>query len=121
MLRIKIYFDRSGYSPIKEFLNDLDKKAQSDKNSRIRLKVISRFMNLLRQHGTRIGFPTVRHIDGDVWELRPNDDRMFFAYWKGDVFLLLHHFAKESQKTPPREIEQAVRNLKDFLERSDDK
>jgi phage-related protein len=121
MFRIKVYFDRSGDSPIKEFLNDLDKKAQTDKSSRIRLKVISRFMNLLRQYGTRIGFPTVRYIEDDIWELRPNDDRIFFAYWKDNVFLLLHHFEKETQKTPSREIDQAKRNLKDFLERSEEK
>jgi phage-related protein len=32
---------------------------------------------------------------------------------------LLHHFVKKTNKTPPREIEQAKRNKKDFLERSD--
>ena len=36
---------------------------------------------------------------------------------KNDVFVLLHHFVKKSQKTPPQEIERAQRNLKDFIER----
>jgi len=29
--------------------------------------------------------------------------------------VLLHHFIKKTQKTPLREIEQAKRNLADFL------
>jgi phage-related protein len=32
-------------------------------------------------------------------------------------FVLLHHFMKKTQKTPPREIEQAERELKDFVAR----
>jgi len=31
--------------------------------------------------------------------------------------MLLHHFMKETQKTPPREIKQAKRNLADMRER----
>jgi len=47
-------------------------------------------------------------------------DRFFFFCFKGDKFVLLHHFVKKTQKTPAREIEQAKRNLKDFIERIDD-
>lgn len=31
--------------------------------------------------------------------------------------MLLHHFMKQTQKTPAREIEKAKRELKDLLER----
>jgi len=30
----------------------------------------------------------------------------------------LHHFTKKTNKTPPGEIEQAKRNLADYLERN---
>ncbi|MCL2433049.1 MAG: type II toxin-antitoxin system RelE/ParE family toxin [Clostridia bacterium] len=30
----------------------------------------------------------------------------------------MHHFVKKTQKTPPREIARAERNLKDFLGRN---
>jgi len=33
------------------------------------------------------------------------------------VFVLLHHFMKQTQKTPTREIEQAKRELADLKER----
>jgi len=61
----------------------------------------------------------VKHIEGDIWELRPLKDRIIFFYWQEDTFVLLHYFIKKTQKTPRREIEQAKRNLKDFLDRSD--
>ncbi|MDR2179305.1 MAG: type II toxin-antitoxin system RelE/ParE family toxin [Synergistaceae bacterium] len=40
-----------------------------------------------------------------------------FAAYTGDKFVLLHHFMKKTQKTPPREIEQAKRELDDIKER----
>jgi len=64
--------------------------------------------------------PYVKHIDDEIWELRPLRDRFFFFCWHGDILVLLHHFVKGTQKTPPREIEKAKRNLKDFIERIDD-
>ncbi|MCL2343515.1 MAG: type II toxin-antitoxin system RelE/ParE family toxin [Firmicutes bacterium] len=117
MFKIEIFADRDGNSPILQFLDGLNKTAQTNKDSRIRLKIITRYFNALREYGTQVGMPFVRHIEGDLWELRPADDRFFFAYWTGKTFIILHHYVKKSQKTPLREIEQAKRNLKEFLER----
>lgn len=38
--------------------------------------------------------------------------------YKNNKFIILHHFIKKTQKTPKREIEQAKRNLQDYLERN---
>ena len=35
----------------------------------------------------------------------------------GDSFVILHTFMKKTQKTPKREIEQALREFADFKER----
>jgi len=59
------------------------------------------------------------HLDGDIWELRPLDNRILFAYYKDNLFILLHHFNKKTNKTPTRELDQAKRNLADYLERND--
>jgi len=75
-------------------------------------------MKILSEYGTRTGEPYVKHIEGDIWELRPRNDRVFFFWWNGKQFILLHHFIKKSQKTPKREIEQAKNNMRDFIERS---
>jgi phage-related protein len=100
----------------KEYLKELSDS--TDKGSRIKLNKIDYYLQTLRAYGTRAGEPFVKHIDGDIWELRPLRDRFFFFGWQGNNFILLHHFVKKTQKTPPKEIEQAKRNLKDFIERS---
>jgi len=119
MFTVIIYEDKNGKSPVVDYLSELDSKAQTDKDSRIRLGKILRYISLLEMHGTRVGLPTSRHIDGDIWELRPASDRLFYAYWKDDMFVILHHHIKKSRKAPQQEIEQAKRNLKDYLERNE--
>ena len=53
--------------------------------------------------------------------LTSKTDRIFFFYWKNNRFVLLHHYVKKSQKTPQKELKKAKHNLKDFLERNDNK
>lgn len=119
MFKVLIYEDKNGKSPVADYLDELNSKAQTDKDSRIRLGKILRYISLLQMYGTRAGLPASRHIEGDIWELRPMNDRFFFAYWKDDTFVILHHYIKKSQKAPRQEIEQAKRHLKDYLERNE--
>ena len=118
MHEIEIYEDKNGNSPVADFLEALNVKARTSKEHRVRLKKISEYLQLLKVYGTRAGLPATKYISDDIWELRPTQDRILFAYWKDDKFILLHHFVKKTQKTPQREIERAKRNLKDLMERS---
>ena len=115
MYNIAFYEDRKGRSPVRDYTNQLAVK--NDKNSRIKYRQIKRYVNFLEEQGTRIGAPVVKHLRGEIWELRPLRDRILFAAWVGDSFVLLHTFQKTTQKTPPAEIEQAERELADFKER----
>ena len=117
MFEIEFYEDRHGRQPVKELLIELRDKAKSSKDARIQYQKILTYLRALESFGTRLGEPQVKHIDGSLWELRPLAHRIFFFYWQDDKFVLLHHFVKKSQKTPPKEIEMATHNLKDFLER----
>lgn len=117
MYTINFYRDASGNEPVREYLDGL--AAKNDKDSRIKLNKIRDYMKILSEYGTRAGEPYMKHIDRGIWELRPIRDRIFFFSWNGDQFILLHHFVKKSQKTPQREIDQASRNMQDFIERSD--
>ena len=105
-----------GKSEIYEYLKKLLKK--SDNNSRIKLNKITAYIDILCDKGINIGEPYIKHIENDIWELRPLRDRILFAYWNNNKFILLNIFMKESQKTPKREIDKAKRLLKDFLDRS---
>jgi phage-related protein len=115
MYKIRFYKDRRGKRPVADYLKRLDEK--TDKDSRIKLTKIREYLSVLQNGGTMIGEPYIKHLNGEIWELRPIKDRILFAAWDGDKFLLLHHFVKKTQKTPPHEIKQALRNLADWKER----
>jgi len=118
MYEVIFYKTRDGKEPIVDYIFDLKEKSKTSKNEKIILEKILTYIKALKEYGTRAGMPIVKHIDGNLWELRPLKNRIFFFYWRDDTFVLLHYFAKKTNKTPVREIDQARRNLKDFLERS---
>lgn len=118
MYEIHFYRDKSGQQPVKEYIAELGKK--KDKDSRIKLNKIRYYIKALSEYGTQIGEPYIKHLDGDIWELRPLRDRILFVAWSGSSFVLLHHFMKKTQKTPSREIEKARRELADLKERGID-
>lgn len=121
MYDLIFYKDKNNHSDIVEMLDDLQEQANTNKDARINREKILSYMAALAEYGTRIGKPIVKHIDGNIWELRPLSNRIFFFYWKDNKFVLLHHYIKKSQKAPTKEINKARLNLKDFLERHGDK
>jgi phage-related protein len=100
-----------------KFIKELRKNSKADKSAGIIHRKISAYIDLLCEHGTRIGEPVVKHLSGDIWELRPLNVRLLFAFYKDDIYLLLHHFSKSTKKTPIREIDQAKRNFADYIKR----
>ena len=120
MYEVIFYKDRQGEEPVKEYLYDLLARGRTSKRERVLAKKIIAYIKALQQYGTRIGVPTVKHIDGKLWELRPLNNRIFFFYWQDDIFVLLHHFVKKTRQTPPSEIDKARSNLADFLERNEE-
>lgn len=117
MFEIIFYEDEHGYSDVKEFISYLHKKSATNKDARINFNKLVAYLDILEEMGTRVGKPVTKHLDGDIWELRPLSNRILYAYYKDNTFLLLHHFKKQSQKTPPREIEKAKNELKDYMRR----
>ena len=117
MYKINFFATAQGEQPIKEYLKKLNEK--TDKDSRLNLKKIHEYMEALKTYGTNAGLPYVKHIDSDIWELRPIRHRFFFFLWQSNTFILLHHLCvKKTQKTPKSDIAQAKRNMIDFIERS---
>ena len=115
---IYFYKDRNGNEPVKEYLAEL--AAKKDKDSRIKLNKIRDYMKTLSVYGTQAGEPYIKHLDGEIWELRPLRDRILFVAWVNGSYVLLHQFMKKTQKTPAREIEKAKRGLADIVERGID-
>jgi phage-related protein len=109
--RIIFYKDNRDVAPVYEYIKGLAQK--KGKDSRIKYNKIVEYLKTLSAVGTTAGDKIMKHIDGDIWELRPLADRIFFAAWTGDRFIILHQFVKKSQKTPQREIDTAKRRLEE--------
>ena len=115
MYNIYFYKDAKGKEPVFDYINEL--RARSDKDSRIKFCKIMDYIEVLSLRGTLAGEPFIKHLDGEIWELRPLRDRILFAGWIDGGFVLLHTFIKKTQKTPAREIKRAKKELANFMER----
>lgn len=119
MYEIEFYEDKNGKSEIVDFIRELHDRADTSKESRMNFNKIVAYLDILEEFGTRVGEPVTKHLDGEIWELRPLHNRLLYAYYRDNKFVILHHFVKKTQKTPKREIEQAKRKLQDYLERNE--
>ena len=94
-------------SPVKDFIDKLPVKSQTK---------VYNTLELLAEFGLTLGLPHAKKISGTpLWELRilgEKSSRFFYIAKTGRSFLLLHGFAKKSQKTPPKEIKTALARLK---------
>ncbi len=106
----EFYAASGGRVPVAEFLLGLDAKTRA----RFRWS-----MEQLRVRNVQAREPLVKHLDGDLWELREESNtniyRVIYFFYTGRRIVFLHGFAKKSQKTPRQELEQARRYHEDFL------
>ncbi|SER85043.1 Phage-related protein [Butyrivibrio fibrisolvens] len=117
MFNIDFYRTVDGKSDIEDFLEDLLSRAITNKDARIQHKQVSQYIQFLEDYGTRLGENVTKHLDEDIWELRPGNNRVLFFYFENNTFVLLHHFRKKTQKTPRREIEKAKAERDDWRKR----
>ncbi len=118
MYEIIFYEDKNGESEVADFIRKLQKSSTKNKTDRINYYKIIAYLDALGEMGTRVGEPVTKHLEGEIWELRPLQNRILYAYYKDNKFILLHHFLKKTRKTPRKEIEKAKNRLRDFIERN---
>lgn len=104
MYNIEFYEDSNGRSELWVFLESLRVKAATNKDARIQYKQISLYIQLLEDNGTRLNENITKHLDDDIWELRPGNNRVLYFYFQNDTFVLLHQFRKKTQKLPSAKL-----------------
>jgi phage-related protein len=91
--RWRDYRTASGRSPVEKFIEEL-----SDSNA----AAVLAGMEEVRDRGLR----AARHLDGDIWEVRVDGDRVIYRILfaeegsRGQILLALDGFNKKTQKTP---------------------
>jgi phage-related protein len=119
MYNIEFYTTEDGKSELWDFLDNLQQKSLKSKDARIQHKQISMYIQLLEDYGTQLGENITKHLEGNIWELRPGNNRVLYFYHKDDTYVLLHQFRKKTNKTPRREIEKAKSERDDWISRKE--
>ena len=99
MYVVKLYETQGGKFPVKDYLKKLAKESKYNEIGQIEL-----YIDRLKQYGMTINnsFPeTIRKLRDDIYELRPGKNRVFFFYYTGNEFVLLHAYRKHSQIRKP--------------------
>ena len=66
MYEVEFFYDKNGKSEIIEYFDALGKRASTSKTDRINRNKILAYIIALKEYGTRMGQPTVKHIDGSM-------------------------------------------------------
>ena len=78
-------------------------------------------LDKLETLGSELRFPHTRAMGNGLFELRAGNkdiSRTFFAFAMGKKIYILRTFVKKTQKTPPSEIELALKRLGEMTDES---
>jgi phage-related protein len=101
-----------------EFLDEEIKSALDSMPLDIRAS-FQRIVELIQSHGLeRVREPYVKHLEGPLWEMRMKGRsgiaRAVYVTAIGKRIVVVHIFAKKTQKTPRREITTALKRAKEL-------
>lgn len=82
MYSIEFYEKENGESDVWDFLEELREKAATNKDARIQYRQITLYIELLQNNGTRQPDNITKHIEENIWELRPGNNRVFYFYYE---------------------------------------
>lgn len=106
--KVSFFQTARGEYPVKDFIEEQDKKTQTK---------IARAIRLLIDYGPFLKPPDIKKIQDKLFELRITGKiaiRIFYTIVNGKYYLL-HAFQKKSQKTPKKEIKVAVDRIKGIV------
>jgi phage-related protein len=90
-----------------EALEQLDKLEKSSK------KKILNAIKIFEQIGTE--YKNINDLGGGLFELKPDNIRAYFKYHEGKIIIIGFMTLKKTQKAPKRYIEQAIRNIENYI------
>lgn len=112
MYEVIFYQVSRGNCPVRIFVENLDRKSRAK---------VYRYLELLEKERPNLLRPYADHAQGKIRELRirfsTTNVRIFYFFFLKDKIVLLHAFKKKTQQIPDREIEQAEKNMRDWIKR----
>ena len=106
---VAFYTNQDDDTPVQDFLFSLSEKEQSK---------FFTYLQLLIERGNTLPSQYARHLDGDLWELRPEfggtEFRYFYFTMVGRLIVFVHAIKKKSQKTKPRDLALARKRIEEL-------
>ena len=102
------YPDARGNAPALEFLLGLDQTEQQ--------KAFA-YITYLEEHGEALRRPIADYLGEKLYELRPKQIRILYAFVGKQYAVILHAFRKKTDAVPPKERQLAQMRLSDFVRR----
>jgi phage-related protein len=114
-MRVFFYKTSRGRSPVIDELDALPIQASAHAYE---------LLEGIEQEGLNAPRIIFRQIKGKLWEIKMNlpasgGYRIFYCMLEKDSMLLLHAYAKKSQKAPKKELDTAQKRLDDALARGE--
>lgn len=106
--KVNFFKTARGDYPVKDFIEEQDKPAQTK---------IAHSIRLLINYGPFLKPPDIKKLQDKLYELRiPGKTtlRIFYTVANGEYYLL-HAFKKKRDKTPSRELKVAVDRVKEII------
>lgn len=102
------YPDARGKTPALEFLLTLDQPDQQ--------KAFA-YLSYLEEQGEGLRRPIADYLGDKLYELRPKQLRILYAFVGKQYAVILHAFRKKTDAVPPKEKQLAAVRLADFVQR----
>lgn len=102
------YPDARGKTPALEFLSGLDRDD--------RQKALA-YISYLEERGETLRRPIAEYLGDKLYELRPKQIRILYAFVGKHYTVILHAFRKKTDAVPPKERQIAETRLADFSRR----
>jgi phage-related protein len=102
------YPDARGHTPALDFLLGLP---QGDKQKAFA------YLSYLEEHGETLRRPIAEYLGDKLYELRPKQIRILYAFVGKGTAVILHAFRKKTGPVPPTEQRLARSRLTDFMRR----
>lgn len=101
---IVLFESTRGEKYVEEFIKTLEHST---------IAKVTHAIDLLEKHGPFLGMPHSKKLTSELYELRikgKQEIRIIYVFIKKDIYLL-HAFKKQTQKTPSKELNIAIKRL----------
>ncbi|MBF0523443.1 MAG: type II toxin-antitoxin system RelE/ParE family toxin [Candidatus Omnitrophica bacterium] len=102
--RIYFFVDERGNCPVEQALKELSEKED--------MKVRA-YLKILKECGHTLHRPIADYLGNGIYELRPQNHRVFYFFFLKDSVVLLHVIRKKTDRIPSGDLALCIKRKKE--------